>query len=721
MAPAIAGRRGSPSGDGAIRSRREDAFGREPLARRIAVEAVTTSAEDGLVIGLCGPWGSGKTSVARMTIEMLEADGIMVVPFSPWLFSGHDDLVLRFFGELTAKLGRSRSKEIRRIAGRFSDYASGIAGAVRYVPFAGRTAADVLTVVGSLGKAASGKTKTLDDLYTDLANSLRELDSRIVVFVDDIDRLTDSEIRDVVRLVKSVGNLPNLSYLLAFDREHVEIVLGAGAGSDEQVRQRGRRYLEKIVQVRHDVPPPRHAQLIGTYLPRQLSAPLEASGVESPEALIAPLERALAGLVRTPRDVNRIANALAGALVIHGGEIATVDLVGLEALRMLEPDVHARLDSIADVLLGEDWRTSFFDKKETVQKARLERLQAVLRRAGAPDATRLLLQQLFPAGRAELGDGRQQKDGDQEDRENRVTVEAIFRRYVHWSIPDTEVSSAEVKEVADALGHPDEFGRRMSGYHGERLADMLSRLTGYWGDFPPSDVVPLGRQLLAIGTRLPRDDSPFRMSLGPASWQFERLLGRLLVSEPDQRQRAENVLELVRSAPNLSARLRLIVWFGTFPQRDKDGGAERRALDEPATRQAMSALREEILTASPEVLASEVEWSQLIGEALLGDREKAQQRFADLAGDRTFLLALVRECIHSSTRGQHTEYHFHWKNFVETLGEERARRAVIEFGRTVKADDYDVRTREGLRQAVAVARGEAEPSKLWDSIEETRQ
>lgn len=699
-------------GDGPIRSLRDDAFGRRVLASRIAVESATTSAEDGLVIGLCGAWGSGKTSVARMAIEMLEEDGVMVVPFSPWLFSGRDDLVMRFFAELTAKMGTDGDSRFQKIAGRFSDYASAIAGAVRYVPGA-RTAVDLVDLAGSFAEAASGRVKTLDDLYQDLAEDLSALDGRIVVFIDDIDRLTDAEIGDVVRLVKSVGDLPNLSYILAFDREHVELVLGGGAGDAEQIQRRGRRYLEKIVQVRHDVPPPRHAQLIGTYLPRQLGRPLKVAGVESPAALLAPLENALSGLVRTPRDVNRIANALSSAIAIHGGEIALVDLVGLEALRMLEPDVHARLDTIADVLLGEDWRTSFFASEADVKSARIERLRAVLGRASAPDATRLLLQQLFPAGRAELGDGRRQENGDREDRENRVTVGPIFWRYVHWSIPDTEVSSAEVEAVAAVLGDPEEFGRLMADYHDERLMNMLSRLSGYWENFDPSTVVPLGRQLLAIGTRLPSDHSPFRLPWGPATWQFERLFGRLLISEPDALTRAANLRELVRGAPNMSARMRLLVWFGTFPRR-KERDGERELLDTKQTEEEMASLRSEVLAASGPALASEVETGLLLREALLVDRDDAQRSLGAKAEDPSFLLVILRECTVSVTSGSGTQYVFHWRQFVETLGEDAARRAVIEFGKSVRSDDYDVRTHEGIRQAVAIARGEAKPTTMFD-------
>jgi predicted KAP-like P-loop ATPase len=63
-----------------------------------------------------------------------------------------------------------------------------------------------------------------------------------------VDRLRPQEVLDIVRLVRLVGDFPNTLYLLAFDRGRVEECLG------ESNIERGRAYLEKIVQVTHDVP-----------------------------------------------------------------------------------------------------------------------------------------------------------------------------------------------------------------------------------------------------------------------------------------------------------------------------------------------------------------------------------------------------------------------------------------------------------------------------------
>ncbi|MBX3417533.1 MAG: hypothetical protein KF851_08030 [Pirellulaceae bacterium] len=62
--------------------------------------------EESLVIGLYGPWGSGKSSVKNMVVSLLEKSEpkIPVVEFNPWSWSGEDRLASAFFDELGAAL-----------------------------------------------------------------------------------------------------------------------------------------------------------------------------------------------------------------------------------------------------------------------------------------------------------------------------------------------------------------------------------------------------------------------------------------------------------------------------------------------------------------------------------------------------------------------------------------------------------------------------------------
>ena len=57
--------------------------------------------------------------------------------------------------------------------------------------------------------------KDVEKLKTEISTLLHSQPRRIVVMIDDIDRLTSEEIRQVFRAVKSVGDFPNVTYLLS--------------------------------------------------------------------------------------------------------------------------------------------------------------------------------------------------------------------------------------------------------------------------------------------------------------------------------------------------------------------------------------------------------------------------------------------------------------------------------------------------------------------------
>lgn len=68
-----------------------DLYSRKPFAEQLASLLVLPPKSPGVVIGIEGPWGSGKTTVVRYIVESLKtaADGApIVVEFNPWMLAG---------------------------------------------------------------------------------------------------------------------------------------------------------------------------------------------------------------------------------------------------------------------------------------------------------------------------------------------------------------------------------------------------------------------------------------------------------------------------------------------------------------------------------------------------------------------------------------------------------------------------------------------------------
>jgi hypothetical protein len=700
------------SSDAPIERGEDDRFGRGRIAERIAAEARRAPAESGFVIGLSGPWGSGKTSIANLVVELLEEDNqTVVVRFNPWMFSGAEDLVTRFFEELTPTIGKKNDK-LRKVARRIAAYSGALTSAATVIPGVGNTAATVIAA-GQQAIAPQLDAPTLEQRQRRLRKALLALDGRIVALLDDLDRLTDTEIHDVVRLVKLVGDLPNLTYILSFDRVRVEEALGAPETDPDRARQRGRAYLEKIVQSRHDVPPLRPVTIL-RFLGEELASALEPYGERQFhqadwENLVG---LALRYLVHTPRDAKRIANAIPAAVELYGDEVATVDLIGLEALRVLEPDVHAGLVDVADVLMGE--HTAFSNNEAQRQRDR-ERIDQLLNKARSPEAARALLRQLFTKAHPALQDVRSMQEDAVERREKRVAISSVFRAYLHATIDEDTLAAVEIERLAALLRDPPALEEALAALSGEFLGDAFGRLLDYKAEFDPAHALEAAQVLLALLPRLPEDESPFRTRNAPVSWRLHWLIGNLLLSEPDDEKRAAMAIALVEEAPDLTTRRQALKWFGTFPEREKRD-EEGEMISEEKTKALADDLRKRVAGADAETLAEEAELPALLGLLLQPDRSVGQAEVREKVEDGALMLTLLRHHYReqaSQTVGEaaiHRTPTLHWKPLTELLGEEKLRGRIRALAESADTESLDPDTRAALERADSIVRGEVPPN-----------
>ena len=89
-------------GDNPIRRFEDDALGRGAVARSFARQVLALDVTEGVVVGVLGPWGTGKTSFVNLARDEFEKSDVPVLDFNPWMFSGAEQLVESFFVELAA-------------------------------------------------------------------------------------------------------------------------------------------------------------------------------------------------------------------------------------------------------------------------------------------------------------------------------------------------------------------------------------------------------------------------------------------------------------------------------------------------------------------------------------------------------------------------------------------------------------------------------------------
>ena len=327
--------------DQPIEHRQDDRLGRKAFAESVAQQIRNVPSGASFTVAVTGEWGSGKTSVINMVAETLECDssGIAVLRFNPWLFGGVGELVTRFFQELSIQLGQNNTQKLKDVAKLLAKFGQALAP---LSPVPGTTVAANLAASVVVNWA---KQPSLYSEYAQLKKALEVSESRVVVLIDDIDRLEPAETREVMRLVRLTSDLPNVVFLLAFDRENVANSLSK-SGAD------GSQYLEKIVQVSFNLPILRE-----TILPDTLVSLLDEflRGREVRELGSHVWQRVFYEIIRpllgNLRDVKRYLYSLPVTLDLVGREVALADLLGLEAIRVLRPALFENLRNHSKILV----------------------------------------------------------------------------------------------------------------------------------------------------------------------------------------------------------------------------------------------------------------------------------------------------------------------------------------------------------------------------------
>ena len=245
--------------DKPIKSSEQDLLGRVTFSKQLGEAIYKYDGKDGLVLGVFGKWGTGKTSILNMVVNEINClsdnddDSPIIVNFSPWNYSDKDNLIGIFFEDLRIKLKLHSNKENMKQIVRAIDQYSGALNLLLYTSIVSSQNWIIMLKypLKCLYRYIRGKIledNDLDKVKANLERVLIKSKQKIVVIIDDIDRLTNKQIRDIFQLVKQVGNFPNIIYVLSMDREVVCRALESVHNID------GAEYLEKIVQIPFEIP-----------------------------------------------------------------------------------------------------------------------------------------------------------------------------------------------------------------------------------------------------------------------------------------------------------------------------------------------------------------------------------------------------------------------------------------------------------------------------------
>jgi len=189
---------------------------------------LNTKESSELVFGVDGSWGVGKTSLINLLQENLEDhENLVVCRFEPLRYSSDTNITNMLITEITAAIQKEYfTPELKSAASRYSRLIKGSAS----VSFFG------------LKLSFSPSNDTIEDLLADIDDALEQLDLRIVIIIDDLDRLDPKSINNVLYATKQSFKLSRATYVLCYDTENI-----IGEHDD---KSKAREFLEKFVSVK---------------------------------------------------------------------------------------------------------------------------------------------------------------------------------------------------------------------------------------------------------------------------------------------------------------------------------------------------------------------------------------------------------------------------------------------------------------------------------------
>lgn len=543
--------------EGPIQEESQDALGRAPFATALAKALLSYSGGECLVTGVFGPWGSGKSSLINLTIKSIEklsaerpkTSRPIVIRFNPWNFSDQNQLTVQFFQQLSISLKRSDYAEEAKAAGEaLETYSRLLLPLTLVFTSSGWPLLSMFQNSASLvGKALSRwgrfKQKSVEQAKESIASHLRKSSCKILIVIDDIDRLTETETRQIFQLVKSLADFPNIIYILSFDKKIVIDTLKDVQKGD------GEEYLEKIVHVPFEVP-----ILSSDRVRRLFTEKLDPLVVDSsPERFdrnhwVNLYQSGLKDLITNLREVTRIINSIAFAKDLIGDDVNVVDLVAITILKTIEPDMYEAIRDNKALFVGPDYQGSFGRSTGDNQKAiQLKEIVGLAKKL-KPEKSAELICRLFPRTRSALGLQFLSSGNSSNWRKDlRICHEQHFDTYFNLSVPDTTIREAEIFTLIRLSSDSQAATSFLHSYiQSGRIGELLERLEDFTDkEIPEENISSLVSALVDIGELLPETDDGF-FSLGN-DFQLMRIVIQLLVRFPSQRSRFEVIRDVFLS------------------------------------------------------------------------------------------------------------------------------------------------------------------------------
>ncbi len=303
--------------DKPIESGEEDVFKLKGEAEKIAKEIRARNRAKTSSIAITAPWGGGKSSFLNLIRKQINEDEFEIVYFVPRDSKSVQTIQEDFFSMIACVLAKydSRCSHIMK------DYMASL------------QLIDNRSIVERL--LSLYRIWDKDSLKDSIKESFAALKKRVLVIIDDFDRLSKEEILEVLKLIDGNAAFTNLIFLTAYDKEQVNRVLGGTYQTPDAC------FVDKFFDVEFAIPF-RKYEVISDYIKATLCKQLAANDSEGEniQRMITDQTSIFKEYIPTLRDAKRYINQVVLDFEPIRGEVFVSDFLLLQLVKYRYPELY---------------------------------------------------------------------------------------------------------------------------------------------------------------------------------------------------------------------------------------------------------------------------------------------------------------------------------------------------------------------------------------------
>ncbi|MFD2943231.1 KAP family P-loop NTPase fold protein [Flavobacterium notoginsengisoli] len=334
--------------DNAINKPEQDLFNFKFYAEKVQkLIQLNSSNPDPITIGIYGKWGEGKTSFLNLIqykidhFEKKEGDKeYLIFHFNPWRYSTEDEMMFDFFDGLAKRFYVKKETNTQKIGKqliKYSRYLKSIKISSSFgIPtkLGTKITFDPSVILETLGEDLKGEEITLEVLKDKVNEDLEKVNFKVVIFIDDLDRLDKEEIYTILKLIKLNANFKNFIFIVNLDSDHVAKAIKNRYGD---AIEDGHLFLEKVINIPIHLPKIEDHDLREFFRKKleQVKVNLSLSNDEKAQEMFKEIDMEFSSdLFSSPREIIRVLNSFfLGAFAI-GDEVNLRDLFWIEYLKI---------------------------------------------------------------------------------------------------------------------------------------------------------------------------------------------------------------------------------------------------------------------------------------------------------------------------------------------------------------------------------------------------